>query len=153
MLFITPTVVEEDEVKSNESGRRGRSVSADERVAGQYDLQLGTENSDQAESVLEGLDPNMLSGDTEEEQEVFRRIMEANRRQKELMDTEGEGNYVPQAGVGSTTLNAPPSGSNVPVPGAPRVETEQNAPDIPPPGVGPTGSLPPPPPTNTETQY
>lgn len=116
VIFITPSVVEEDEVRENEGGRRGRRISSLEERIGQYDLNLEEQASDSSEieDFLQDLNPDeLLSGEAEEEEQMLRRIREREAQRRAEIDAENTSNYVPSQGIGSTTLNtaAPQEGA------------------------------------------
>lgn len=120
MIFITPSIVEDDEVRqTTPDGRRGRSASNDSRLPGQYDLQLGAENAaDESEDVIDPANPGeMLSGDSNEEDAALKRSRDLMKKREAAAAEERASNYVPGRNVGSTSLNTnAPAGS----PGQPR---------------------------------
>ncbi len=113
MIFLTPSVVEDNLPRpTSEDGRRGRLVTDYERVPGEFDLGLEEDRVDDENNT--GEDPlsapelmeDLLSGDSEMEEDLLRQIEEARRRRtQEAQDSSEMGNYVPSIGSGSATLN------------------------------------------------
>lgn len=111
MIFITPSIVEDVLPRpTTQDGRRGRLVTDYERVPGEFDLDLDAEDQ-QGEGTGEFDIPenfeDLLSGSEEEEQATLEMLREIQRKRQEALEEDaGASNYVPTAGLGSTTLNA-----------------------------------------------
>jgi type II secretory pathway component GspD/PulD (secretin) len=109
MIFVTPTIVEDDMPRQlNSNGKRGRSLSDYERVPGSFDLNLDNEGGEgSAADDIGGKAPpaELLSGSVDEEREELMMHRQAEEDQRRAMQDEQSGNYVPSAGFGSATLN------------------------------------------------
>lgn len=111
MLFITPTVVEDEIPRpSGKDGRRGRLVSDYEVLQQSLDLspealqRLQEELGELSEGELDA--SSLLSGDSGEEAELLRLLREDFPDGKGSEDPFADSNYVPTAGSGGgATLN------------------------------------------------
>lgn len=130
MIFITPSVIEDQLPPSkNEGGRRGNLVTAYERTAGDFDLDLDEDEADTEKIGIKAPDDykDLLSTDASEESDLLSKLEdEQKRRQEELLNNDGDGNYSPTVGIGSASLNS----------GAPG-EPAKTRPKVTPPASGP----------------